>query len=184
MEQDWLMIGESSYWKDVLLREAEELLRREKQRKWFPASFARVEQSAMMGFYAVRKLFEAHKLSDRNKSRTFHLTRFRWSGKPVTQMNWHHIDRCYDLSKGEATDKPVRFVCDQFIHSYVFMCVFSDGGGLDGILVSSDEERNKSLYLVPVEQIISTFKAVGKDYPSRLSAKWNPEKLDYGYAAR
>ena len=58
------MIAESYYWKRELLRVAARLRRRLTQRRWPEASFSVVEMDLMVGFYAIRKLAEAKKISD------------------------------------------------------------------------------------------------------------------------
>jgi hypothetical protein len=176
------MIWESSYWKDTLLREARSLRRRKSQKRWLQPSFARLEQSVMMGFYIVRKLLEAKKLSQASESSVVRVERFRWNGKPVHKLNWHHLDRMYDLSGSEKAQKNVKLLCDQFVHSYIFEPLFLEDG-LDGIFVTSDRERAKYLYFLSIDTIISLFEAVGKDYPSKVRMVWNPKKQDYDYYA-
>jgi hypothetical protein len=57
-----LMIYESHYWKDELQAIAKKLRRRRAQRRWSESSFANLEKEVMVGFYSVRKLYEASKL--------------------------------------------------------------------------------------------------------------------------
>ena len=56
------MIYEYRYWKDALLKAASDLRRRRKQTRWVDASFARLEQRVMLGFYGVRKLRDSRKI--------------------------------------------------------------------------------------------------------------------------
>ena len=58
------MIWESAYWKEELLRQAEDLKKRSTQTKWSERSLARLEKTIMIGFYSIRKLIEAKKVSD------------------------------------------------------------------------------------------------------------------------
>ena len=91
------MIDESCYWKNDLLKEADALRDRKKQRRWPEVSFARLEQTIMLGFYSIRKLIEASKLSDSTIYEEIPITTYPWSGKTVTRMNWHKLDQLYDL---------------------------------------------------------------------------------------
>ena len=58
------MINESSHWKNDLLKQAKVLGRYKQQTRWPEVSFAKLEKSNMLGFYVIRKLKEAAKLSD------------------------------------------------------------------------------------------------------------------------
>ncbi|HKF04323.1 MAG TPA: hypothetical protein VKB49_18520 [Candidatus Sulfotelmatobacter sp.] len=144
-------------------------------KRWLQPSFAGLEQSVMMGFYMLRKLLEAKKLSQSRGASVVRVERFRWNGKPVHRLNWHHLDRMYDLSAREKAQKSVKFLCDQFVHSYIFEPLFLEDG-LDGIFVTSDRERARYLYFLSIDTIIFLFEAVGKDYPSKVSDDVESEK--------
>jgi hypothetical protein len=173
------MIRESSYWKDDLAKQAAGLRRREKQRRWTERSLARVEQTIMLGFYSVRKLVEAKKLSDSTVNRQLPLTTYPHRGRLVTFINNHKIGELYDFDAGKPTSRDVVFVCNQFIHSYVFSVVLNNHGGLCGILVSSDRERNQSLYELRLRDIVSMFEAISQDYPDLIEMQFDSTKGDY-----
>lgn len=174
------MIWESSYWKDGLLKLARDLKRRTMHQKCWPeASLAHLEQSLMVGFYSIRKLMEARKLSESTTSRRFVVKAYRCKGKPVTFLNWHHLDALYDLENPENRDLDLKALCNQFIHSYVFSPVFSDDNRLQSILVTSDHQRSRVLYEVSIEQLISLFELAGADYPNHISWHYDPIKRDY-----
>ncbi|HEX9938589.1 MAG TPA: hypothetical protein VGB15_15735, partial [Longimicrobium sp.] len=80
------MIWESSYWKEDLLKQAEALRKRTTQRRWPEISFARLEQAVMLGFYSIRKLVEARKLSDHVASSAIPVTTYPPTGKPITYL--------------------------------------------------------------------------------------------------
>jgi hypothetical protein len=172
------MIWESSYWKDYLLREAKSLRRRKIQRRWPPVSFARVEQSIMQGFYAVRKLSEGRKISDSLAVKTFEFTKYPSLGKPTHHLNWHKTDELYDFSRGHKETEKLAFICNQFIHSYVFQLSISETG-LDAISVSSDRIKNKFLYCIRLNCIIKIFEMVGRDYPAKMHMNWSEERHNY-----
>jgi len=59
------MIIESRYWKKELLKIADKLSKRLIYRKrWSEAQFGTFEKEIMIGFYIVRKLIEAKKISN------------------------------------------------------------------------------------------------------------------------
>src|SRR5688500_12765511 len=144
------MIHESSYWKNDLLRKAKSLGRRLTQRRWPDATFAQVEQTVMLGFYSIRKLIEATKLADSISTQQVPLIAYPAKGKNVTRMNWFEYWELYDLEAPEAVSRDLMFLCHQFVHSYVFMLSFSESRDFEAVLVSSERERHRYLYELPV----------------------------------
>jgi hypothetical protein len=173
------MIYESSFWKDDLLKQARSVRSRTTQKRWREDSFSRLEQTIMLGFYSIRKLIEAKKLSDSIGNEELNITAYPWKGKPVTRTNCDDLDRLYDLDHPKEVVKDLIFLCHQIVHSYVFQASFDLSGNLDGVFVSSERERSKSLYHIRVGQIISLFEQIGQDYPSRITWTFNSEAQDY-----
>jgi hypothetical protein len=173
------MIGESSYWKNDLLKNADALRKRMKQRRWADASVARTEQAIMLGFYTVRKLMQAQTLSTSTVEECVQVRRFRASGRVVHHFNWHRLPELYDLQKGTAEARPLEFVCNQVIHSYVFMLILEEDGGLRSIMVSSDNRRSKELFEIPATTITAVFERVGRDYPNEMISVFDMQKGDY-----
>ena len=173
------MIWESVFWKDDLLRRARELRRRKKQRRWPEASLACLEQLTMVGFYSVRKLIEAHKLSCTTVRREIPIHRYPPTGKPVTLLNWHKLEALYDLDRREPSSLALPLLCHQFVHSYVFTSIFGRVDNLKGFLLASDRQRTRALLEVDVDEVIRTFELVGRDYPA--DGRWilNPKTGDY-----
>src|ERR1700733_4181247 len=120
----------------------------------------------MSSFYAVRKLIEAKKLSEKVTSSSLRVTRFPSTGKPVHRLGWHHLERLCDFPRAVQTNIGLRDLCNQFVHGYVFQLMFTEQGGLDGVLVTSDDNRRSCLYLINVRQIINVFEGIGRDYPA------------------
>jgi hypothetical protein len=179
-----IVIWESSYWKNDLGERAAWLRKRLSQKRWLEASFARLEQSVMLGFYSIRKLIEARKLSDATISHQVSLATYPWAGKPVTLLNWHKLGELYDLDACQPITRDVRFLCNQFIHSYVFLPVFDDNELLHGLFIASDHERNRTVYEIAVLQIINLFELIGNDYPNQIQFQFNQDKQDYDVSAR
>jgi hypothetical protein len=127
------MIEESHYWKDDLLKQAEVLRLLRRKRRLGERSLAKVEQTLFLGFYSIRKLIEADKLSCTVVDRQMPVTSFSWSGKRVTKLNLHRINELYNLENGRLTQKTLRAICNQFIHSYVFCCCFDASERLEGV---------------------------------------------------
>jgi len=173
------MIWESAYWKDDLLKRAEFLRQKQRQRRWTERSLAKVEQTVMIGFYSIRKLADANKVSGDVMARQVRVRQFLAVGKPVTLLNWHHIDELYDLRKGQAVYLSLKDLCNQFIHSYCFIVSFNGQGCFNGVLVCSDHSRRRRLYYVSARAIIGILRNVGRHYPARMTMTYNKNKQDY-----
>jgi len=173
------MIWESHYWKNELLKITKRLKDRKKQKKWFDTSLAKIEQDVMLGFYIVRKLKEAKKLSDSVAHHRVNLKTYSAKGKNVTYMNWHKLDEVYDFSKINGQTRSLSFICDQIIHSYVFVVELDENSNFTGILFCSDKKRNKELYFLEIDILTSLFENIGNDYPSSATYIFNNKIQDY-----
>lgn len=176
------MIYESRFWKEDLLKQAKSLLKKSTQRKWTENTYFRLEQTVMLGFYSVRKLVEAKKISDvvveQRVSLSMHKHKDEWD--PTTLRNRRKIDRLYNLDEEEVVSRNLRFLCNKMVHSYVFEEFFDDESGLlTGIFFNSDKDRNKALYYIEIQKIIDIFEEVGSDYPTEIRYTANFETLDY-----
>jgi hypothetical protein len=173
------MIYESFYWKNDLLKQADSLRSRKSQRRWSEASFARLEQTVMLGYYSIRRLIEASKLSNSTFEQELPLTTYPCTGKTVTRMNSHKVDQLYDFDSPTIASCKVLFVCHQIIHSFVFIPVFNENGEINGILFTSDRYRHQRLCSMTLDQIIHLFEQVGCDYPNEVRMVFNPFTRDY-----
>jgi hypothetical protein len=167
------MIWESCYWKEPLIKSASYLRRVRLTERTTERTFVRIEKEVLMGFYSVRKLLDTYKVSDKCKQQKYDLM-WHQNIKKVTYMNWHHIDELYDLNRSNSESRDIRFLCDKFIHSYIFLPVEGESG-LDGFFVTSDRLKNDKCYFVSLDNVVSIFRSVGRDYPSNFQQTVNPE---------
>ncbi len=157
------MIWESSHWKEPLLKSATWLRRVRFSENTSERTIVKIEKEIFIGFYSIRKLLETVKVTDSTKRKKYEL---EWNPnieKP-NHLNWHKIDRLYNLSQRNTENRDIGFICNLFIHSYVF--ILSGEDKLDGIYVTSDKFKNKKLYFVSLDNILSIYRLVGHDYPS------------------
>lgn len=162
------MIWESRYWKDDLLKASLDLRRRRKQKRWVDASFARLEQRIMLGFYGVRKLRDSRKISDRLRHRSVPLDEFVATGKSIDLLNRIDIDDLYRMDTPQATEKSLEFVCNQIIHSYVFTPGFNEEGFLEDLFFASDRQKDLGVFRIKIDEIVSVFEEVGNNDPSYM----------------
>lgn len=160
------MIWESSYWKEPLLKAATWLRRVRFRETTREATLVRIEKEIFVGFYGIRKLLDTVKVSDSTKKQNYELV-WHPNIKPVDTLNWHRFDELYDMEREGRETRDIRFLCNLFIHSFVFIVNGEDR--LEGVYVASDMTKNKKLYYVPLGHILTIFRLVGRDYPANLS---------------
>jgi len=175
------LIAESEYWKDDLLRYADYLEQRRSARRWTERTTARVEKAIMVGCFVIRRLHESRgRLSDSTVRRRVHAIQYpRTGGHIPTLLNWSKLDRHFALHSPRPKTLAVIDLCNQFIHSYVFMPVLNSRGGLHALLVASDSARTKALYEVSIEAIVRIFRRAGNDYPDTVHSTFDQTLGDY-----
>jgi hypothetical protein len=157
------VINDSIPWREQLLRSADDLERRKTQRRWTERTSFLVERDVMVGCYAVRRLHEARKVSDTLASRAWRASSHRLIGRPPDRWGrfapWEH----YDMESSQAVALGLTEFCNQFIHSWVWMISVTMDDVFDGIFISSDWQRRKSLFHINVDELVGLFRAVGSE---------------------
>jgi hypothetical protein len=173
------MIWESEYWKEPLLKLASKLVRWKKPREWTERELVSIEKDVFVALYSIRKLMDAKKLSNATEVMSVSVSIYPSEGKDVTIYNWERIDHLYNLEVENLSQRDLRFVCNQIIHSYVFIPDIDEHGIFQAIMFCSDRERNINLFGIGVDDLIDTLRVVGKDYPAESVSIFNPKKRDY-----
>jgi hypothetical protein len=175
------MIYESHYWKKELIKLSKKLTIRLSHRNfWTESQHGTFEKEVMIGFYIIRKLIEAQKLSNAIVSTKMKVIKYQNNGKIVHLMNTHKFDKCFDFLNPKQDKYDLIFLSNQIIHSYIFTPVFNFGGfKLLSIQFCSDKDRNKWLYEIDIKLMISIFEKVGNNYPASSSMHFDESKKDY-----
>jgi len=132
-----------------------------------------LEKELMISFYSIRKLLDTAKVTDATKATKYSISWYS-NTHPVDYLNWHHIDRLFDLSTENQEVRDIRFICDRFVHSYIFIPDF-DGEKFSGVYIATDRDRRKKIYFVSADTIVAIYRLVGQDYPYTGAFKLNPE---------
>lgn len=170
------MIHESYYWKQPLLRSALWLEKALINDESSERVLARAEREIFIGFYAVRKLLETFTLSTTTKSLTYDLTFFSAQTNATPDyFNRDNLEKHYNFNTEALQTLDIEFVCNQVIHSFIFIFVLSESGHIDGVYLSSDRMRKSKLYFLPITTISQLFRTVGRDYPTEQHLTRNRE---------
>lgn len=170
---------ESYYWKEDLLNHAKRLRPVKKPRRWSEKLVVNFEKEIIISFFCIRKLFEAHKVSSKSREYRAGVYSYAPTGRRITRMNQYSIDEIYDLENEKNVKIKIPFLANQLIHSCTIFAYRNEDRNWGGIYACSDFERNKTIYRIPIEEVISILKLVGKDYPSTFSMTWNERAGDY-----
>jgi hypothetical protein len=173
------MIWESRYWKNDLLRNAVYLKKKMMCQRWTESTMANFEKTIMIGFYIIRKLLEAKKLSGDTIAYTFRAITYRCKNKNVNILNWHKVIELYNLENGVKEDLDLRYVSNKIIHSFVFIGVFGENNNIEAVMFNSDQSKNEKLYSINVIDIIYLFEKAGNDYPEHIEYKLNQKTNEY-----
>lgn len=170
---------ESIYWKEDLLNHAKRLKSVRRPPRWSERLVVNFEKELIISFFCIRKLFEAHKVSRKSKQYRAEVFCYKPAGKQITKLNQWNIDEIYDLSNESKVRKNIIFLANQLIHSCTIYAYREPNRNWGGVYTCSDFERDKTIYRIPIQEIIKIFELVGKDYPSYMKATWSEEYGDY-----
>jgi hypothetical protein len=157
-----LVIVESWPWREQLLRSADALERRKTQRRWTERTGFLVERDIMVGCYAIRKLQEARKISDELAAQIWEVTLHPLTASRPPDI-WGRSEpwEYYNLQSGHLRPLITERLCNQVIHSYIWMISATEQNVFNGIYVASDRQRARGLYFIHVDRFIELFRAVG-----------------------
>lgn len=170
---------ESVYWKEDLLEHAKRLKPVEKPPRWSEKLVVNFEKELIKSFFCVRKLIEAHKLSSKSIRYRAGVFCYAPSGEKITKSNQWDIDAIYDLQREKRVRRSIVFLSNQLIHSCTLYAYRESDRNWGGVFACSDFERDKTIYRIPVLEIIKIFKLVGTDYPYSFAMTWSDECGDY-----
>ena len=105
----------------------------------------------------------------------------QWSPniKQVDYINNHFIDKLYNLKQINQETRTLKFICDQIVHSYIFMPAENEKSQLIGFFFTSDREKNKKIFYISIQDVINIFNYVGNDYPDNLHSIRNPNTGEF-----
>ncbi len=172
------MITESSYWKKPLLESALRFKEYSESNFFEEEKSVQIEKDIFIGFYSIRKLMDTVKIKDSTKEMKFQI---QWSPniKQVDYINNHFIDKLYNLKQINQETRTLKFICDQIVHSYIFMPAENEKSQLIGFFFTSDREKNKKIFYISIQDVINIFNYVGNDYPDNLHSIRNPNTGEF-----
>ena len=157
------MTTQSHPWKELLLRHAESLERLGDPHRWSEASSVKLEETVVLGFYAVRRLVNSFLLSDALVHRPVSMIAFPARRRDSLMLGDERLEDLYDLGAGKPVSHDLVFTCHQVTHNCVFTPWFDPPRTLKGVYVTSDHQRKVALYAMTAETLQALFRQVGGD---------------------
>jgi transcriptional regulator with GAF, ATPase, and Fis domain len=130
-------------------------------------------KDVFLGFFIIRKLLEARKLSVQVESTPVRVMTQPWKGNHrITHLNWDRFDSdAYDSSAAANETLPLLDLCNLFVHSCIYVPLMSDDRQLEGLFVSSDRSRHQKLFYIDAIQTVALLRAVANDSAEHMEAK-------------
>lgn len=180
------MIYESCPWKRDLLRRRSIIIKNntnEEYSKDCDKVYTSVEKGVFYSAFIIRKLIDSKgKLSEEAERYTFQVGEI----KPLKQVDSFHrypdIDT-HDWEKEKIRTVQGKEICNWLIHSYIF-CMVGLEKPFSFFYVSSDYDRNKSLYKISMEDWLDYMKFIATDYVVAINSHYDEEKKDYVYTKK
>lgn len=163
---------ESYYYKQDLLRYANDFERRLDYQQWREDSLARAEKQFFIGALFVRKLLESTKITTACKKTSYEI--LRGSIEPnqkITDFMRHKVMDYIDSADWKKQKVSTVQICDKIIHSWVNYPCKNENSGLAGFILTTDKYSNKEIWTIPSETLVGMFRRFGNDYPTKIEAK-------------
>lgn len=172
------MVIESYYWREDIARYAQAFRPVKTPPRWSERLLVNFEKDVTIALFMVRRLAEAGKFSSKMKRHRAKIYRCAFQGKPH-RLIYKDINELYRLEAEEGISRGVAFVCNQFIHAdFTFAFRGKDRNWL-GLYTSSDFEKRKFVYKVPLSEIVYILELAVKDYPGTIKRRYDSEKEDW-----
>jgi hypothetical protein len=147
-------------WKEELVKVADRLESKTKQRRWTARTDYLIERDFVVGAYALRKLIAAGEVSNAVTNMPIPVRRFEANTNPPKTAD--DISDSYDFDTGSRKTLSIEDVCDEILHSFVFVfCCGETDDLFDGIFLSSERNKNEFIYLLLASDFIALCGDVG-----------------------
>jgi len=145
---------------------------------WSERLAVNFEKDVTLSLFMVRRLAEAGKFSSRMSKHKVELYRSKFVGEHH-RLRFGDVGELYRIDDEKRILKGVPFVCNQFIHADFTYAIQGSDRNWAGLFTSSDFEKRKWLYRVPLTEIVKVLELAVSDYPSAIFTRYDREKEDW-----
>lgn len=152
------MLRSIEYWQKDLDKAAKKLILRMVQKRWSESSFFNLEKELFNGFFAIRKLIETGEIPNHIHSKKYKLVEYPVSTK-ITDVERAMDSGGFSIKEGIQVKLTAKEISNQFIHSYYFIPLRTDGL-LFGFLICSDYKRKSGIYMLTTFDVVELFRCI------------------------
>lgn len=181
------MIYESYPWKRDLYRLSRRIRRHNagwRFRFFEDRTYTIIEKCIFYSAFVIRKLIECRsKVSDEVTNYSLQITNVQ----PLREIN--HMNRWPEENSHDwANETPAtvcgKDICNWLIHSYIFFFSYDEKGRIESFYVSSDYDRNGTLYRIPLITWTTFMNLAATDYVDYIDSKYDIKKKDYVFTRK
>lgn len=172
------MVIESRFWREDLAAYSKAFQPTAKPPRWSERSVVNFEKDVTIALFMVRRLLEAGRFSSKMKSYRTRAFRCAFRGQPHRTI-YKDIDELYDLEVEESVSKDVPFICNQFIHADFTFAYRGADRNWEGLYTSSDFEKRRWIYRVPLSEIRAILDLAVVDAPSCGTWQYDPKREEW-----
>lgn len=176
------MIFESFPWKQDLRRRKNLIIKyntAEHFEKNDDTTYTVIEKAIFYSAFIIRKLIDCGgKLSDESENYSLKVCSVQ-PLKPVDRLHRWPEEDSHDWENEKEVVVTGKNVCNWLIHSYMFFVVFNEDGIIDSFSVTSDFDRNKVLYRIPLDAWMEYIDYIASDDIVGMSSHYDPKADDY-----
>lgn len=181
------MIFESFPWKQDLRRRKNLIVKyntSEHFEKNDDNTYTVIEKAIFYSAFIIRKLIDCKgKLSD--EAENYSLNVFSVQPlKPVDRLHRWPTEDSHDWGKEKKVVVAGKDVCNWLIHSYMFFVVFNEDSTIDSFSVTSDFDRNKVLYRIPLHAWLAYMDYIASDNIAEIASHYDPKTDDYAFSRK
>ncbi len=181
------MVYESYPWKQDLLRRKRLFLKYntvEQFEKNEDAAYTALEKAVFYSAFIIRKLIDCRgKLSDDADKYALPVEKYA-PRKEVNALNRWPDEDTHDWGQPNREAAQGKDVCNWLIHSYMFFFKFNKENTISGFFITSDYDRNKSLYYISTTDWLEYMTFVANDSVVASDMHYDKRVRDYIYTKK
>lgn len=116
--------------------------------------------------YSVRKLLDARKFPDVINKKEIIVTAYPRNKNEKFRIFIGDSEKLYEFNLGKKTKLRLRYICNQFVHSFIFQIYRNYHNKLRYLYFTSDASKDKYLYSVELKNFIKAIRSIVDIYPT------------------
>ena len=181
------MICESYPWKQDLRRRKNLILKYNTSEyfdKNYEGTYTIIEKAIFYSAFIIRKLIDCGgKLSDAADNYSLVVFAIDPLQKIDSLHRWPE-ENSHDWDNEKKLSILGKTLCNSLIHSFLFFIRFNDDNIIDSFCVSSDYDKNKILYRVPLDEWIKYINFIASDDIVQLDSHYSSKYGDHIYTRK